>query len=284
MDPCETARITSVTDIESHGTVTERVAYHLTLSSENINNSLGNEELIGDIQYESSLAAVDGFTQYTNTFVADATSTPNLADEKRIGYIADNNSLIAWLDATENGGMTIVFEGDDSGINDVGDLCAFQRHPCIPASCMDVSAGSQLSRVKLVSASTKTSVSMTESPRLHHQITAEGIEGIGAYVDSVLGAEGTRDGPYGVGTVSAGRKMSFLEGRGCNYTNAGVEYYPQAGRTRYDEMTSASGMWKFSKSMTYKPQIPPVGMSRQWPVFYTPDPEPPGPEPPEPPG
>ncbi|KAF5435971.1 hypothetical protein C5S35_09790 [Candidatus Methanophagaceae archaeon] len=84
MDPCETARITSVTDIESHGTVTERVAYHLTLSSENINNSLGNEELIGDIQYESSLAAVDGFTQYTNTFVADATSTPNLADEKRI--------------------------------------------------------------------------------------------------------------------------------------------------------------------------------------------------------
>lgn len=106
----ETVKITSVTDIESHGTVTERVAYHLTLSSENINNSLGNEELIGDIQYESSLAAVDGFTQYTNTFVADATSTPNLADEKRIGYIADNNSLIAWLDATENGGMTIVFE------------------------------------------------------------------------------------------------------------------------------------------------------------------------------
>ena len=71
---------------KSHGTVTERVAYHLTLSSENINNSLGNEELIGDIQYEASLAAVDGFTRYTNTFVADATSTPNLADEKRIGY------------------------------------------------------------------------------------------------------------------------------------------------------------------------------------------------------
>ncbi|KAF5415710.1 MAG: hypothetical protein C5S38_03690 [Candidatus Methanophagaceae archaeon] len=270
MDPCENAKITSVTDIESHGTVTERVAYHLTLSSENINNSLGNEELIGDIQYESSLAAVDGFTQYTNTFVADATSMPNLADEKRIGYIADNNSLIAWLDATENGGMTIVFEGDDSGINNEGGLCVFQQHPCIPASCMDVSAGSQLSRVKLVSASIKTSVSVTESPRLHHQITAEGIEGIGAYVDSVLGAEGTRDGPYGVGTVSAGRKMSFTEGRGCNYTNAGGEYYPQAGRTTYDEMTSASGMWRFSKSMTYQSQIPSVGIPRSGPVFHTP--------------
>jgi len=120
MVPCETAKITTVTDIESHGTVTESVAYHLTLSSENINNSLGDEELIGDLQYESSLAAVDGFTRYTNTFVADATSTPNLADEKRIGYIADNNSLIAWLDLTETGGMTRVFEGDDSGINDVG--------------------------------------------------------------------------------------------------------------------------------------------------------------------
>jgi len=270
MDPCENAKITSVTDIESHGTVTESVAYHLTLSSENSNNSLGDEELIGDIQYEASLAAVDGFTQYTNAFVADAASTPNLADEKRIGYIADNSSLIAWLDATENGGMTRVFEGDDSGINNVGGLCAFQQHPCIPASCMDVSAGSQLSMVKLVSASTKTCVSVTESPRLHHEITAEGIEGIGAYVDSALGPEGTVDGPYGVGTVSAGRKMSFTEGRGCNYTNAGGEYYPQAGRTTYDEMTSASGKWKFSKSMTYQSQIPSVGIPRSWPVFHTP--------------
>ena len=274
MVPCETAKITTVTDIESHGTVTESVAYHLTLSSENINNSLGDEELIGDLQYEASLAAVDGFTRYTNTFVADATSTPNLADEKRIGYIAEIMAVGRARTGEHQEKMTRVFEGDDSGINDVGGLCAFQQHPCIPASCVDVSAGSQLSRVKLVSASTKTSVSMTESPRLHHQITAEGIKGIGAYVDSVLGAEGTRDGPYGVGTVSAGRKMSFLEGRGCNYTNVGGKYYPQAGRTRYDEMTSASGMWKFSKSMTYQSQIPSVDMSRQWPVFHTPTPTP----------
>jgi hypothetical protein len=31
MVTCETAKITSVTDIESHGTVTERVAYHLPM-------------------------------------------------------------------------------------------------------------------------------------------------------------------------------------------------------------------------------------------------------------
>ena len=269
-----TSGITTVTNIECHGTVKETSSYQSTMSSGNINNTLENGERVGQIQYESTMNAVDGFIQYSKDFTSDGSSAPNLAVERRIGYVADASSGISWLDSTENVGMTIVSEGDSNRAgSDAGALCAFAQDACIPASCVDVSAGSQLSRVKLVSASTKTSVSVTELPRLHHEITAEGIEGIGAYVDSVLGPEGTVDGPYGVGTVSAGMRMSSTEGRGCNYTNAGGEYYPQAGRMTYDEMTSASGKWTFSKSMTYQSQIPP----RQWSVPPTPGPEPPEP-------
>jgi len=213
--------------------------------------------------------AVDGFIQYSKDFTSDGSSAPNLAVERRIGYVADASSGISWLDSTENVGMTIVSEGDNNRAgSDAGALCTFAQDACIPASCVDVSAGSQLYRVKLVSASTKTSVSVTESPRLHHEITAEGIEGIGEYVDSVLGPEGTVDGPYGVGTVSAGMRMSTREGRSCTPTALGP--YPKAGTTTYDEMTSASGKWKFSKAMTYQSQIPSVGIPRQYPVFHTP--------------
>ncbi len=261
--PCETAKITTVTDIESHGTLTESVAYHLTLSSEDINNSLGDEERVGEIKYEASLAAVDGFTWYTNTFVADATSAPNLADEKRIGYIANNNSLTAWLDATENVGMSRVFEGNDNGLNDIGGLCPFQQGQCIPASCTEVAAGSQQSRVTLVSASTKTSITVTESPRLHYEIDARGNDVRGYWAD-----DAHTEGPYGVGTVSAGMKVSSTEGRTC--TNNTLGPYPKAGTMTYSDVITASGMWKFSKSMTYQSQIPSVGIPRQWPVFHTP--------------
>jgi len=260
--PNSTAGITTVTDIECYGTVTDSVSYHTTWSTTDHNGSLEDEERIGEIQYDSSLNAVDGFTQYTSDFAADGSSAPNLAVERRIGYRADNDSLIAWLDSTENVGMTIVSEGDDNGINDIGGLCPFQQDQCIPASCTEVAAGSQLSRVTLVSASTKTSVTATESPRLHHEIDARGNNVWGYWAD-----EAHTEGPYGVGTVSAGMKVSSTEGRTCT---SGLGPYPKAGTLSYDEMTTASGMWKFSKSMTYQSQITSVGIPRQYPVFHTP--------------
>jgi hypothetical protein len=212
------------------------VAYHLTLSSENINNSLGDEERVGDIQYEASLAAVEGFTRYTNTFVADAASTPNLDDEKRIGYIANNNSLTAWLDATENVGMRLVSEGDDNGLNDIGGLCVFQQGLCIPPSCTEVAAGSQQSQVTLVSASTKTRVTATESPRLHHEIDARGNDVGGYWAD-----DAHTDGPYGVGTVSAGMRVRSIEGRTC--TNNTLGPYPSTCVVAYQQIQKKKGIF-----------------------------------------
>jgi len=257
--PNSTAGIVTSTTIECHGTVKDSVSYESTWSTTDHNGNLEEEERAAKIQYYSSLNAVNGFIRYTNDVVGDGSSAPNLAAERRIGYVADDSSPIAWLDATENVGMTIVSEGDTNGINDIGGLCPFQQNQCIPPSCTEIAAGSQLSRVKVVSASTKTSVTATESPRLHHEIDARGSDMWGYWADA-----NHTEGPYGIGTVSAGMKVSSTEGQTC--TND----YRKAGTTTYSEMTTASGMWKFSKSMTYQSQIPSVGIPGQYPVFHTP--------------
>jgi len=278
--PNETSIITTTVAIECHGTVTEvenlDAAYSFIPDSSNITedngdwgDDLAQEERVAQIQYSENLKAVDGFTQFTKDFKWDGETAPNLAVDKRIGYVEDKSSTISWVDNTENVAMTIVTEGDDNRVGeDVAALCVWAQGVCIPPTNELVAAGSQLYMVDLVSATTKTSVSTTESPRLAHRITATGIEGYGAYVDTVLGPEGTLDGPYGVGTVSAGMKVSSQEGRGCNYDND--SYYPQAGQLTYDEMTTAKGFWDFDKSMTYQSQIVDVNIPRSWRIFNLP--------------
>lgn len=280
--PNETSIITTTVAIECHGTVTEVAnldgAYSFTGSSAvgpgnaSWDDDLAQEERVAQIQYSENLKAVDGFTQFTKDFKWDGETGPNLAVDKRIAYVEDTSSAISWVDNTENVGMTIVTEGDDGRVGeDAAALCVFAQDVCIPPTNELVAAGSQLYMVDIVSATTKTSVSTTESPRLAHRITGTGIPGYGAYVDTVLGPEGTLDGPYGLGTISAGMKVSTQEGRGCDYTNAaGDEYYPMAGELTHDEMTTAKGYWDFDKSMTYEAQIVDVNIPRSWRIFNLP--------------
>jgi hypothetical protein len=284
--PNETSIITTTVAIECHGTVTEvedlDAAYSfipddiIPLPDDfDWDDPLAPEERVAQVQYSENLKAVDGFTQFTKDFKWDGETAPNLAVDKRIGYVEDKASTISWVDNTENVAMTIVTEGDDNRVGeDVAALCVWAQGVCIPPTNELVAAGSQLYMVDLVSATTKTSVSTTESPRLAHRITATGIEGYGAYVDTVLGPEGTLDGPYGVGTISAGMKVSSQEGRGCDYGELDPmgldQYYPQAGRLTYDEMTTAKGFWDFDKSMTYQSQIEDVNIPRSWRIFNLP--------------
>jgi len=279
--PNETSIITTTVTIECHGTVTEvedlDAAYSFIpdglVGPDNGSwmDDLAQQERVAQVQYSENLKAVDGFTQFTKDFKWDGETGPNLAVDKRIAYVEDETSAISWVDNTENVAMTIVTEGDDNRIGeDVAALCVWAQGVCIPPTNELVAAGSQLYMVDLVSATTKTSVSTTESPRLAHRITGTGIPGYGAYVETVLGPEGTLDGPYGVGTISAGMKVSSQEGRGCDYDNNGTEYYPQAGELTYDEMTTAKGFWNFDKSMTYQSQIEDVNIPRSWRVFNLP--------------
>ncbi|MFV9676163.1 MAG: hypothetical protein ACNYVW_00675 [Methanosarcinales archaeon] len=279
--PNETSIITTTVTIECHGTVTEvedlDAAYSFIPdglvgeANGSWMDALAQQERVAQVQYSENLKAVDGFTQFTKDFKWDGETGPNLAVDKRIAYVEDETSAISWVDNTENVAMTIVTEGDANRVGeDVAALCVWAQDVCIPPTNELVAAGSQLYMVDLVSATTKTSVSTTESPRLAHRITGTGIPGYGAYVDTVLGPEGTLDGPYGVGTISAGMKVSSQEGRGCDYDNNGTEYYPQAGQLTYDEMTTAKGFWDFDKSMTYESQIADVNIPRSWRVFNLP--------------
>ena len=281
-NPNESSEITTSVTIECHGTVTEVESLDSAWSfipkssavgpgNASWGDDLAQEERVAQIQYEENLKAVDGFTQFTKDFKWKGCDAPNLAVVKRLGYVEDQTSIISWVDDTENAGLTIVTEGDDERLgDDVGALCVFAQDVCVPPTNELVSAGSQLYMVDLVAATTRTSVTATESPRLAHRITATGIEGYGAYVDTVLGPEGTLDGPYGVGTISAGMKVQTMEGRGCDYDNNGTEYYPKAGDLTYEELTTAKGYWDFDKSMTYESQIKAANIPRSWRVFNVP--------------
>ena len=277
--PTETSIITTTVDIECHGTVTEVEdldgaysfipAANVLPANEDWDDALANDERVAQVQYSENLKAVDGFTQFTKDFKWDGETGPNLAVDKRIAYVEDETSAISWVDNTENVGMTIVTEGDTNPAGeDAAALCVWAAGVCIPPTNELVAAGSQLYMVDLVSATTKTSVSTTESPRLAHRITGTGIPGYGAYVDTVLGPEGTLDGPYGVGTISAGMKVQSMEGRNCPLVIPRT--YAKAGDLTYEEMTTAEGFWDFDKSMAYEAQIVDVNIPRSWRVFNLP--------------
>ena len=176
----------------------------------------------------------------------------------------DPASLISWLDSTENVGMSIVTEGDNDGPGGMEGLCPWAQDVCIPPGNEMIAAGSELRRVELVSALTKTAVTTTDSPRLHHEIDARGNDLWGLWAD-----EAKTEGPYGKGTVSAGMKVSVQEGNACEECTTN-NTYPLGSELTYDEMTTATGLWKFSKSMTYQAQIRDVQMPRQFPVFFIP--------------
>lgn len=261
--PNETSIITTVVDIECYGDVTEVENFVETHSTVNLSNNLTNDERVGEIKYQEDLDARDGFVQFTKDFKfdGDPVNPPNLAVEKRLGFINNPGSLISWVDSTENVGMSVITEGDMLGLSGMEGLCPWAQGICIPAGNEMIAAGSVLSRVELVSAESKTAVTTTDSPRLHHQIDARGNDVWGIWVpDEVT----KTDGPYGKGTVSAGMLVSTWEGHGCGTT------YPLAQTLTYSELTSATGLWKFSKTMTYEAQIRDAQMPRRFPVFNIP--------------
>ncbi|RLG35592.1 hypothetical protein DRN80_01575, partial [Methanosarcinales archaeon] len=94
-----------------------------------------------------------------------------------------------------------------------------------------------------------TTVATTESPQVHHEITAKG--------PTVEGGNET----FGMGTIAAGMKVRTMEGLNCNRT------HPLASRLTYSELSRATGAWKFAKSMTHTAQIPGINEPTTYPMF-----------------
>lgn len=271
--PNQTALIESTTSITAIGTVTSSQTFDWIYSyipedtnygSENGSeiDDLADEERVAQIQYDRHLAATKGMVELENTFTADGSNIPNLAATQKLGFIA-TNSTISSVGAVENGFMGIVTEGDDEPVGSgVAALCVWVQGLGIPPTNELVAVGSEMKGVTLVSAETRTSVSTTEdAPRIHHDITAGGVEGVGTYL--------TEEGApvwLGAGTVSAGMKVSTMEGRNVSSGTVGG-YYPRASTLTYDEMVTVSGLWNVKKDMTYTAQIPAAVLPTGYPLF-----------------
>ena len=247
--PNQTSGLKASTGVTVYsGSYYEEESFDWTYSTKELNDTLENDERVAQIRYDERTSATDGYIEFKKEFTADGQNTPNLEVDKKIGFVA-GTAVTSSLDSTENVGMTIVTEGDTAGGTGVGALCVWARGACVPPTNELVAAGSQLKDVTLVNSHTISTVQTTESPQLHHEITAGGptVEGVNMTA--------------GMGTVAAGMKVSAMEGLNCNET------HPLASRLTYSELSRATGAWDFMKSMTYTAQIPAISVPSQYPIF-----------------
>jgi len=244
--------IETSTDITCSGSVTESVSFDWAYTNKNLSdNTLTNDERVAQIRYDEHTSATGGYTEFSKDLTADGLNVPNLHVDKKVGFIA-NQSMTGGLDSTEDAGIFIVSEGITGGGSGTGGLCIWAQHACVPPSCEIAVAGSQLKDVTRVNSHTITSVQTSESPRLHHEITAKG---------AMMGDNRTYGA--GTGTVSAGMKVDVREGNNCNNT-----VHPLGSRLRYTTISTATGRWNsFAKSMTYTSAIPALQIPGQYPLF-----------------
>ena len=246
--------IETSTDITCSGSVTESVSFDWAYTNKNLSdNTLTNDERVAQIRYDEHTSAIGGYTEFSKDFTADGLNVPNLHVDKKVGFIANqSNTMTGGLDSTEDAGIFIVSEGIRGGGSGTGGLCIWAQHACVPPSCEIAVAGSQLKDVTRVNSHTITSVQTSESPRLHHEITAKG---------AMIGDNRTYGA--GTGTVSAGMKVDVREGNNCNNT-----VHPLGSRLRYTTISTATGRWNsFAKSMTYTSAIPALQIPGQYPLF-----------------
>ena len=246
--PNETSLIETSTDVTVSGTYYEETTFDWTYSTKELNDTLENDERVAQIQYDAHTSATDGYFEIKKGLTADGQNTPNLKVDAKVGFVK-GNAVTSSLDLTENVGMSNVAEGDTAGGTGVGALCPWAQNACIPPTNTFVAAGSQLKDVTLVNSHTITTVATTESPQVHHEITAKG--------PIVEGGNET----MGMGTIAAGMKVSTMEGLNCNRS------HPLASRLTYSELSTATGMWKFIKSMTHTAQIPVINEPNTYPMF-----------------
>jgi len=242
----ESRGIKSVTLISGQGMVTETEKVSWETSNENLINNppLGDEEVVGKMDYYQDLKVTDGITNYIKDMDVDTKGVPNLNVMKSIGY--NQGVTIGSLSHDETVGFGIV--GNYTPTSGVI-LCPFAAaaEANIPASCVDVEASSAMV-VTDVLATTVTKVEISESPiDLHYEVDATGSEGAGTPAVGHIAAEFsvyTEDGSSGMGDH-------------CGLGDV-TEYTLGSKLTHYEKST-ADGLWEFHKEMDYTSAISPTG-------------------------
>jgi len=242
----ESRGIKSVTLISGQGMVTETEKVSWETSNENLINNppLGDEEVVGKMDYYQDLKVTDGITNYIKDMDVDTKGVPNLNVMKSIGY--NQGVTIGSLSHDETVGFGIV--GNYTPTSGVI-LCPFAAaaEANIPASCVDVEASSAMV-VTDVLATTVTKVEISESPiDLHYEVDATGSEGAGTPAVGHIAAEFsvyTEDGSSGMGDH-------------CGLGDV-TECTLGSKLTHYEKST-ADGLWEFHKEMDYTSAISPTG-------------------------
>jgi len=184
----ETSRISTVTQIQCQGMVTEFEQVAWDSSNEDLLNNppLDANETIGKMTYLQDLKVTDGMTNFVKDMDVDTGAAPNLNVMKSMGY--SQAGTIGSLSHTEDVSMGLVSNYTTTS-NVV--LCPFASAAVtvLPASCEDVKASSEMV-VTEVLATTITKVTMSEAPvSLHYAITATGSGGAGTMAHGSIAAE-----------------------------------------------------------------------------------------------
>ena len=240
----ETETIKTVTMISCQGMVTEMEKATWESSNEDLidNPPLGDEEVVGKMDYYQDLKVTDGITNFIKDLDLDTGGVPNLNVMKSIGY--SQGATIGSLSHEEKVSFGIV--ADWAATEDVI-MCPFAAaaEELIPASCVDVEASSSMV-VTDVLATTVTKVEISESPiELHYAVTATGSGGAGT---------------PGVGRITAEFEVYAEDGSSGELDHCGlgvVEDYTLGSKLMHYEKSTANGLWEFSKEMDYKSVIRP---------------------------
>ena len=244
----ETDSIKTVTMISCQGMVTETEKVSWESSNEDLINNppLGDEEVVGKMDYYQDLKVTDGITNFIKDMDVDTGSVPNLNVMKSIGYT--QGTTIGSLSHTEEVGFGIVADHVDT--QDVI-LCPFAAaaQEVLPASCVDVKASSSMV-VTDVLTTTVTKVKISEEPiSLHYEVTATGSGGAGTPAVGHIAAEFevyTEDGS-GAGTDD-------FQGH-CDLGDP--DNYTLGSKLTHYEKSTANGLWEFHKEMDYTSVIRP---------------------------
>jgi hypothetical protein len=206
------------------------------------------------IRYTEEMQSTDtSFFQFKKGFVAGSESDPNVSVEKNYGYVASESSLIANAENKERVGLSIVANGDTSGLGDMPSLCPWATGDGIPATNEFIAMGSDTATTSVMVSDSETSAVATRAPEMNHTISA-----------------------VGLGTAQALMRVALMEGDSlyCPSCEAHYDVYDNflglgppnlQSETDYSEKTTASGsIDKFTKQMNYRSTIPAYQMPEPW--------------------
>jgi len=175
--------------------------------------------------------------------MAASEAEPNLSVDKNYGYVASATSLIANAQNKERVGLSIVANGDDSGLGDMPSLCPWAAEAEIPATNEFIAMGSDTSTTSMMVSDTETDVLATKAPEINHSISA-----------------------VGVGMAQGLMRVALMEGGDIYDPAVQVPVVPDlVSKTDYSEKSQAVGtIDKFTKAMHYHSTIPQYQMPEPW--------------------